>query len=167
MNEVLPKKIARSVSRYRAAARLRPEKRSSRDPRACSGLPLRREDHDEKSHDAGCGLGELASDRVGAGRALASATLLLRPEPGRRSGDDEGEICLDRRPAAARQLSEYEPGIGGLERLLALRPRDLYLRFFADGHGGRRREGTGGNPRSSQSLSCGGRGAGRPAVCPP
>src|SRR5215831_16628590 len=137
MHEVLPKKIARSVSRYRAAARLRPEKRSSRDPRACSGLPLRREEHDEKSHDAGCGLGELASDRVGAGRALASATLLLRPEPGRRSSDDEGEICLDRRPAAAGQLSEYEPGIGGLERLLALRPRDLYLRFSADGHGGR------------------------------
>src|SRR5262249_58232807 len=90
-----------------------------------------------------------------------------RREPGRRAGDDEGEICLDRRPAAARQLSEYEPGIGGLERLLALRPRDLYLRFFADGHGGRRREGTGGNPRSSQSLSGGGLGRGPPATVSP
>src|SRR5215813_2851692 len=134
MHEVLPKKIARSVSRYRAAARLRPEKRSSRDPRACSGLPPRREDHDEKSHDTGCGLGELADDRVGAGRALASASsLLLRPEPGRRSGDDEGEICLDRRTAAAGQLREYELGAAGLEGLLALRRRDLYLRFSRDG----------------------------------
>src|SRR5262249_45451546 len=67
-----------------------------------------------KGRAAGSCNGELAGDRVGAGRALASAPLLLRPEPGRRSGADEGEICLDRRPAAAGQLSEYEPGVGGL-----------------------------------------------------
>src|SRR5215468_5620192 len=127
-------------------------------------MPPRREDYDENSHHAGRGLGELAGDRVGAGRALAIAPLLLRPEPGRRSGDDEREICLDRRPAAARQLSRYEPGVVGLEGLLALRRRDLYLRLFGDGHGGRSREGAGGNPRPSQSLSRGGLGRGRRAI---
>src|SRR5262249_16796078 len=130
-------------------------------------MPPRREDYDENSHHAGRGLGELAGDRVGAGRALASATLLLRPEPGRRSGDDEREICLDRRPAAAGQLSEYEPGAGGLEGLLALRRRDLYLRFSGDGYGGRRREGAGGNFRSSQILPRGGLGRSPPAIRSP
>src|SRR5262249_30122771 len=123
-----------------------------------------RSGRDEKSHDAGCRNGELAGDRAGAGRALASAILLLRSKPGRRSGDDEGEICLHRRPAAAGRLSRYEPGTRRLERLFALRGDDLYLRLFGDGHGGRSRAGTGGNPRSSQSLSRGGLDRGRRAI---
>src|SRR5262249_54830963 len=69
-----------------------------------------------------------------------------------------------RRPAAARQLCGYKPGVGGLEGLLALRRRDLYLRFPGDGHGGRSREGARVNPRSSQSLSRGGGGRGRRAI---
>src|SRR5215510_8904742 len=109
-------------------------------------------------------MAELASDRVSGGRAPASAILLLRLEPGRRSGDDERAICLHRRPAAAGQLSRYAPGFEGLEGLLALRRRDLYLRLFGDGHGGRSREGTGGNPAASQRLSRGGLGRGRRAI---
>src|SRR5262249_6967684 len=96
--------------------------------------------------------------------ALASTILLLRPEPGRRSGDDEGEICLDRRPAAPGQLSGYEPGVGRLEGLFALRRGHLYLRLCGDCHGGRSRAGAGGNPRSGQSLSRGGPGRGRRAI---
>src|SRR5262249_3620758 len=83
---------------------------------------------------------------------------------GRRSGDDEGEICLHRRPAAAGRLSRYQPDTRRLERLFALRGYDLYLRLFGDGHRGRSREGTGGNSRSSQSLSRRGLGRGRRAV---
>src|SRR5262245_63867359 len=123
-----------------------------------------RKGHDEKTHDAGCRNDELAGDRVGAGRAPASAILLLRPEPGRRSGDDERAVCLDRRPAAAGQLSRYAPGFEGLEGLLALRGYDLYLRLFGDGDRGRSREGAGGHPRSSQSLSRGGLGRSRQAI---
>src|SRR6516165_12044758 len=130
------------------------------EPPAATGRPY------EKPHDAGCRDGELAGDRAGAGRALASAILLLRPEPGRRSGDDERAICLHRRPAAAGQLSGHEPDVGGLEGLLALRRRDLYLRLFRDGHGGRSREGAGGNPAASQGLSRRKLGRGRRAIVP-
>src|SRR6266511_3957795 len=81
-----------------------------------------------------------------------------------RSGDDERAICLHRWPAATGQLSRYAPGAARLEGLLALRRRDLYLRLFGDGHGGRGREGAGGNPAASQSLSRGGLGRGRRAI---
>src|SRR5262249_32523311 len=117
-----------------------------------------------KGTAAGSCNGEPAGACFGAGRTLASAPLLLRSEPGRRSRDDEGEICLDRRPAAAGRLSRYEPDTRRLERLFALRGYDLHLRLFRDGHGRRSREGAGGNPRSSESLSRRALGRGRRAI---
>src|SRR5215831_17614809 len=109
-------------------------------------------------------MASLPAIALAQGARPQSAILLLRLEPGRRSGDDERAICLDRRRAAAGQLSRYGPDFEGLEGLLALRRRDLYLRLFRDGHGGRRREGAGGNPAASQSLSRGGLGRGCRAI---
>src|SRR5262249_1974326 len=80
------------------------------------------------------------------------------------SRECESGIGLHRRPAGAWQLSGHEPDVGGLEGLLALRRRDLYLRLFGDGHGGRSREGAGGNPAASQGLSRRRLGRGRRAI---
>src|SRR5262249_4389520 len=88
-------------------------KRSSCDARdycRCKGYSSSRpgEGHDEKTHDAGCRNDELAGNRAGADRALASAILLLRPEPGRRSGDDEREDLL-RSPAVRARAAFWIP----------------------------------------------------------
>src|SRR6476620_9468444 len=115
MHEGLPKEIVGSVSRT-GRGRAEGEKGPSGTKACCRRPPRKR--HDEKTCHAGSCTGERADNSACAERALANPALLFRFESNRRFGGDEGEICFDRRTAAARRFSGCEPDLGRMERLL-------------------------------------------------
>jgi hypothetical protein len=69
-------------------------------------------------------------------------------------------VTKERFASTAGQLPGCKGRVGGLERLLALRRRNLYLRLCGDGDCRRSRESAGGNSRSSQIVPRGGMGRG-------